>query len=233
MLSDYYDDIFPLKSSAVHLINDYIQSPGPVIDVACGTGNEAIELARSGICTIGIDLNESLIGSAKEKSSKLQGKSKFYSMNMLNLKDLHVSNASVIYCIGNSIVHMSSLNEIRIFLDQAWNALDDGGTLIIQTVNFDHMLGEKKTSLGDIKRTDPKLTFERYYTYKDERVEFTGVLHTDRGTSESSTLLLPLTAKEWTALVNQSKFSSIDMFGDFDLHPYAPDSPAFVGIIKK
>ena len=233
MLSDHYDDIFPLKTSAVRLIRNHTQGTGPVIDVACGSGNEAIDLARSGICSIGIDLNESLISRAKEKSFELQDKSKFYRMNMLDLKDLHVSNASVIYCIGNSIVHMSSLSEIRTFLDQVWKALDDDGTLIIQTVNFDHMLDKKVPRLGAIKRTDPKLTFERYYTYKDDGVEFTGVLHTDRGTSESSTLLLPITANEWKELIKQSAFSSIVIFGDFELNPYRLDSPAFIGIIKK
>lgn len=233
MLSEHYDDIFPVKSSAVRLINHHVRLSGPVIDVACGTGNEAIELVQAGIYTIGIDLNEALIAKAKAKAFGFEAYAKFFSMDMLNLKDLPVSNASVMYCIGNSIVHLSSFDELRSFLDQAFVMLDDGATLIIQTVNMDRMLNQKVHRLGDIHCPESELTFERFYIYQDHYIEFSGVLRTNQGTFQSRTNLLPVTSDDWRELIYQSPFSSIDIYGDFDLNPFTFESPALIAIINK
>ena len=41
-----------------------------ILDIGCGTGRHSIELAKRGYTVVGIDLSESLLKRAKEKSSE-------------------------------------------------------------------------------------------------------------------------------------------------------------------
>jgi 2-polyprenyl-3-methyl-5-hydroxy-6-metoxy-1,4-benzoquinol methylase len=46
-------------------------APATVLDAGCGTGRVAIELARRGIATVGVDLDETMLGGARRKAQDL------------------------------------------------------------------------------------------------------------------------------------------------------------------
>lgn len=60
-LADYIENIFAM----------YDISPDLVCDLACGTGNVTIPLAKRGYDMTGIDLSEDMLNVARQKSSEL------------------------------------------------------------------------------------------------------------------------------------------------------------------
>lgn len=63
-LYDWYDD-YPYDLQAWYALCR--QHGGPVLDMACGTGRVAIELARQGITVVGVDFSPAMLARAKEK----------------------------------------------------------------------------------------------------------------------------------------------------------------------
>lgn len=73
---DVYDRRWALMAAAgrdVHGEADLVESfgPGTVLDAGCGTGRVAVELARRGIEVVGVDLDESMLETARAKAPHL------------------------------------------------------------------------------------------------------------------------------------------------------------------
>lgn len=71
-----YDERWARLEAAGHSIHgeaDLICSyqPSSVLDAGCGTGRVAIELARRGIDVVGIDLDEPMLATARQKAPEL------------------------------------------------------------------------------------------------------------------------------------------------------------------
>ena len=54
------------------LVAALVRPPGPVLDAGCGTGRVAIELARRGYATVGIDVDPALLDRARAKAPELE-----------------------------------------------------------------------------------------------------------------------------------------------------------------
>ncbi|MGH9154829.1 MAG: class I SAM-dependent methyltransferase [Acidimicrobiales bacterium] len=74
--ADEYDRAWKDRASAgqgVHGEADFVSSlaPGSVLDAGCGTGRLALELARRGIDTVGVDLDPTMLAAARAKAPGL------------------------------------------------------------------------------------------------------------------------------------------------------------------
>src|SRR4051812_20582546 len=54
------------------LVAALVGAPGPVLDAGCGTGRVAIELARRGYATVGVDVDPALLERARAKAPDLE-----------------------------------------------------------------------------------------------------------------------------------------------------------------
>jgi SAM-dependent methyltransferase len=63
----------PTTGPDVHGEADLVASlrPATVLDAGCGTGRVAIELARRGVDTVGVDLDPGMLGTARHKAPEL------------------------------------------------------------------------------------------------------------------------------------------------------------------
>jgi SAM-dependent methyltransferase len=73
---DNYDKRFDVLASTGHDVHgeaEFVVSlgVGSVLDAGCGTGRVAIELARRGLDVAGVDLDASMLGSARHKAPEL------------------------------------------------------------------------------------------------------------------------------------------------------------------
>ncbi|HEV2009781.1 MAG TPA: class I SAM-dependent methyltransferase, partial [Candidatus Limnocylindria bacterium] len=70
---DAYDARYDRRAAAgenVHGEADFVMrlAPGSVLDAGCGTGRVARELARRGVDIVGLDLDESMLATARRRS---------------------------------------------------------------------------------------------------------------------------------------------------------------------
>ena len=74
---DEYDEPYERKAIAgenVHGEADFVMElkPRSVLDGGCGTGRVARELARRGVATVGVDLDETMLATARRKAPSLE-----------------------------------------------------------------------------------------------------------------------------------------------------------------
>lgn len=183
-LSDYYDQIFTFEESIAEKLEREFpkKEKGTLVDLACGTGTYTIHLAEKGYTLLGIDLDEEMIERAIQKISKEKGSLRerlaFRSGNMEELSSILSQNPFTdplqgIYCLGNSLPHLPSIEKIYTFFVDVKEILKGSGSkdgrFLLQTVNFDKLPEEGEVTLPFIRNEEEGILFTR--TYKMTKAE--------------------------------------------------------------
>lgn len=236
-LSKYYDVLFPSNENQINFIQSYVSENSKIFDVAAGTGNQAIRLAQLGYQVTATDLDEEMIEQLNRKIRSNDIAITAYSLDMRNIDALSANSFNSVLCIGNSIVHLDSITEIKQTLLKMYNLLTESGTVIIQVVNYDKVLQQKLTKLPIIERKEEGVTFIRTYEHEEKRVKFNGKLvvkgEAGESTFENSLELYPLTSNELVDALEQAGFHSINLFGNFNKDTYQGESPAIIAVAHK
>jgi glycine/sarcosine N-methyltransferase len=218
-ISKYYDYIFPISPETV----DYIRRiagkpPKNILDVACGTGGYSLELENYGYNVMAVDLDKEMIEGLKVKALNQGSKIEYLQASMLELKEkLYDKVFDTVFCIGNSLAHLDSNDEIGQFLNSAKAILIQGGTLLIQTINFDRVLVKDVRSLPTITNEAVDLSFERFYRYDHtlNKVFFKTILKVDGKRIENEIPLTPVMHDGMVEMLKNAGFTEVNIFGDF------------------
>jgi 2-polyprenyl-3-methyl-5-hydroxy-6-metoxy-1,4-benzoquinol methylase len=115
-----------------------------LLDVACGSGMHIIALAKQGFITSGVDLSPKMIEKAGENARAAGVKVNFRESSFGNLQadllDQPEFPYDMITCLGNSLPHLLSTEQIQTTLWDMANCLNPGGYLLFQNRNFDAVL---------------------------------------------------------------------------------------------
>jgi len=242
-IAAYYDQVFPFKPQQ----KAFVESFGPynlehsILDIGCGTGSLILSLSETFGTLVGIDTDAEMLQLAKIKSLNVKaafqgdwrdhGNPVFLQKGMLDIEEefMEASFGSVI-CLGNTLVHLSSKEEIKEMLRQAFLVLKPGGRIFIQIINYDRIFDQMLPGLPTIE-TDI-IKFERIYRYQEDstHVAFHTVLSNKKtGTViENEVLLLALRPWELRGLMLESGFVEIGEFGSFKKEAFISDSQAFI-----
>jgi 2-polyprenyl-3-methyl-5-hydroxy-6-metoxy-1,4-benzoquinol methylase len=168
-LSDFYDVIFPLDKDTVNFLKNDLKPNAKILDLACVTGDYSIALAKMGFIVNGIDLNGGMIKKAKEKAKGLDVN--FMEYDMTKVREIFKDEKyDLIFCIGNSLVHLGSMGEIREFISNIYEMLSDNGIIVIQIINFDRIFKYNIKSLPVIEKPEEGIEFYRKYDYENRNV---------------------------------------------------------------
>lgn len=219
-ISKYYDDIFPTGNAQINLMKEILGgAPKDILDVACGSGGYSKALKDLGHNVTAIDLDSEMVAALKEKNNEIDAQV----LNMLDIENLN-KKFDLIFCIGNSLVHLNNNEEISKFLRSCKNSLKENGHVLIQIVNYDRVLAKNVKSLPTIENDGANLVFERYYNYLPDqhKIEFKTILKVDNDTLENSVLLHPIKSTELIELLEELDFKNIKLYGNFNKDAYKP-----------
>lgn len=228
-ISTYYNYIFPVKNNVIKFLSKSINEKSLVLDVACGTGGQCFELGHNSSRVLGLDLDRGMID--KALSNNKAKNVNFREMNMININKLSES-FDLIYCIGNSIVHLDSIEDINGFIANAYSRLNRGGELIIQTINYDRVVNDNVKSLPTIVNDEANLVFERNYNLIDNNryVEFNTILSVDNQILENTVNLITLKKDELCNCLKNVGFRDIKFYSAFDETSY--DKKGYATIVR-
>lgn len=219
-ISKYYDYIFPIGEPQLGLIKELVgEAPKDILDIACGSGGYSKRLSDMGYNVAAIDLDHDMIKKLKEKDADIDARA----LNMLDIDKLN-NTFDLMFCIGNSMVHLNDNDEISEFLKKCKNNIRSGGHIIIQIVNYDRILAKDIKSLPLIRNEEVDLTFERYYDYLHEKhkIDFKTILKVDSLNLENHVLLHPIKSVELVGILEKSGFINIKTYESFKKDEYDP-----------
>ncbi|ADO82956.1 Methyltransferase type 11 [Ilyobacter polytropus DSM 2926] len=105
-----------------------------ILDIGCGTGRHSIELAKRGYYVTGIDLSESMLKRAKEKSEEEKVDVYFQKADARNLTFKEEFDLAIMICEGAfSLMETDEMNYQ--ILESAAKSLKENGKLIFTTLN--------------------------------------------------------------------------------------------------
>lgn len=149
----------------------YKLTPKIVLDLACGTGNITINLAKKGYDMIGIDLSESMLLKANEKAENQKLKNILFLNQDMREFELYGTVDSII-CLCDSMNYILEEEELIEVFKLVNNYLEPGGLFIfdINTIyKFENILG-----LNSFCETteNSAYTWENYYDANEMINEF-------------------------------------------------------------
>ncbi|MFA5007592.1 MAG: class I SAM-dependent methyltransferase [Candidatus Izemoplasmatales bacterium] len=215
--SDHYDLIFPVDRPTVAFLSKSFRK-GRVLDLGCATGGHVLALRALGYRADGIDLDERMVDIARKKALQAGSPATFGASDIRSLSS--VSLYEGVYCIGNTLVHLSSEAEIGVMIRRMYSSLVDGGSAVVQIVNYDRILDQRITALPPIKNQGR--TFTRNYVLEDGRVRFQTRLTYEDQVYEADTPLFPLRARSLERMMRDAGFTNVVLYGGFDGRPFDP-----------
>ena len=212
---------------AEFLIERLELQPGmAALDVPCGNGRHAVELARRGIRMTGVDLSEGFIAEARSRSADIE----WVRSDMRQLP--WSSRFDAAYCWGNSFAYFDHESCLRFLEAVAW-ALKPGGRFILESGAVAESLlpvlqPERKLRLGDLDY------FSRNsYQAAESRMDITYTFSKD-GRSETKPIHQWVhTAAEVGRMLRRCGLEPIETFGGLDGSPYALRSPHFIALTRR
>jgi glycine/sarcosine N-methyltransferase len=228
-ISAWYDFIFPVDAQTVDFLAERARPGSRILDLACGTGGHSLALAERGFRVSGVDLDASMIREAKRKAGGAAGV-EFRVLDMLDIGRRLQPGFSLVFCIGNSLVHLEDEGRIGRVLAAAHELLAPGGALVVQIIHYDHILAKGITALPTLHDELHGLEFVRHYDYNKASyvVQFRTVLSVREGGAvrriENSVPLWILRKDVLERLARDAGFSGLAWFGGFDGQPLGPDS---------
>ncbi len=183
-----------------------------ILDIGCGTGRHAIELAKRGYSVTGFDLSESQLRRAREKAVRAGVTVEFQRRDATEPHFAEEFDAAILFCEGAFSLMETDEKNHRILV-HAGKALRPGGKLLLTTLNalfpLFHSVKEfyEATASG---ATPDKVTFD-LMTFR-ERADFT--FADDAGQSQTiQTNERYYTPAEMRWLLETAGFATVDIFG--------------------
>lgn len=229
-LYPFYDQIFPLNKQAESFLLTLFSEGESILDVGAGTGNMAVALAEKGMKVTAVEPEQVMADTILSKASVKDISVIVHTYTMEQIEQLN-EKFDGISCVGNTLPHLQSIEEIEKFLRVCFEKLKNNGKLIIQTVNFEKFLSNSEFEFPVISKENFK--FERKYDQQVEKILFTTTLTTENGSYTNSIPLYPVITKEIVPLLEKIGFTKLELLGDFKRDPYSVTSPAFIVVATK
>ena len=115
-----------------------------VLDAACGTGQHALALAERGYEVVGADLSAPMIERARASAHATEPPARFEVAGFGQLAARLGAGFDAVVCLGNSLPHALTAQDLRAALDDFVACLRPGGLLLIQNRNFDAVLAQQQ-----------------------------------------------------------------------------------------
>lgn len=215
------------------------EADGPVLEMACGTGQVYLELLRAGVDADGFDLSAGALDVLKEKAADEGLDSSVWRDDMT---DFAVDREyDLVVCPFNTVQHLRSVEQQRAALRSAYDVLAPGGRFVFDVFVPDFEVicetyGE--WTVRDVEyrgephefRTRTRLTdrVEQQFLVENELYDPEG----ERVFADDHRLKL-LPKREVQLLARLSPFDDWTVTGDFDGEPIASDDTTQVWTLRK
>ncbi|MFH0736773.1 MAG: class I SAM-dependent methyltransferase [bacterium] len=180
ILSEYYSWVFGgLENNIKDNIEFFLSSGliprqgGIALDLGAGSGFQSIPLGQLGYKIISIDFSEELLAEIKQNSNGLQITT--INDDILNFKKYVTNNVELCVCMGDTLTHLTSLEDVKKLLSDVFDVLEKQGTFVLSFRDLTKQL----TGLDRIipVRSEKDKIFTCFLEYEKDKVKVTDILY--------------------------------------------------------
>ncbi|MDN6724207.1 MAG: class I SAM-dependent methyltransferase [Tetragenococcus halophilus] len=106
----------------------HLQKEKQLLELACGTGELAIQFAQKGYAVTALDLSEEMLTVANQRAEYEQADVQFVQADMLDLKDM--GTYEVVTCYSDSICYLADELEVQTAFNQVYQVLKKDGVFL-------------------------------------------------------------------------------------------------------
>ena len=173
LLADYYDLLLPDWEKAVHDAGERLDGVlrplqvATVLDCTCGTGLQCIALARKGYTVTGSDISLPMLRKAQENARLAGVNVRWTSADVRHLDTTLPERFDAVVTGGNSLLHLSSLQDLRRAIESMYAVAREGGYVLIEVMDAEdpgsayHPVQSKRIRLPDGREVSVFSTTER------------------------------------------------------------------------
>jgi SAM-dependent methyltransferase len=193
-----------------------IDTAGPLVELAVGTGRVAIPVARAtGRTVIGIDSSPAMLAQAR-RASREAGVA--LDLREADMRDLELDEpAGLIYCPYRALLHLPTWADRRRVFDRVARSLRPRGVFAWNVFAFDHRVAARL----DGQHQDKPVQHWVGYDIADNRID----LRLDDGSTSS---LWWATKNEWLGLLDVAGLALEALYGNFDRSPLDSESREYI-----
>lgn len=237
--ASYFDDVFlriyrPLldRERTAQEVEGIVELAGlepgaKVLDVACGWGRHAIELAKQGFEVTGVDYSPALIAEAREEARKAGVKVKFLCGDMRKLD--YRGEFDVVLSLFSSLGYFEAEEDDVEVLKRMREAAGEEGRLVLETMHRDAIARNYvdrdwwETPAGD--HVWVERNFDPVRGISDEILRYRAL----DGTSGAKPHRIRIrNGSEWRVLLEQAGWKPEEWIGDWELEPYTLHSERLI-----
>jgi len=209
----------PWSASVTEDVGFYVEEalavrPGPVVELACGTGRITIPVARAGVAVIGVDASAGMLEVARERAAAA-GVAELVDLRQGDLRAPPVvERVPLVLVPFRSLLHMTNEADRERALAAAHDLLLPGGRLVFDVFAPAH--DDVEATHGRWLEREPGI-FERADWDEGAR---TLTLSVRRGEEAATMVLAWLSPLEWRRLLERAGFVVEAVWGWFDRRPH-------------
>ncbi len=221
--ADYIENLFDM----------YDVNPKLVCDVACGTGNITIPMAKRGYDMTGVDISEDMLNIAREKASGLD--ILFLNQSMVDL-DLYGTMGAFL-CMIDGINYVIAPKSLLKFFTRIKTCFMDYGGIFIFDISSEHKL---KNTIGS--NTFIHCGKDIFYSWQNRYIESKKLsdmfltFFVKRGKTyerfEERHLQKAYSVSEITYLLKKAGFKTVDTYNELSYHAPENDSERIVFVCR-
>ena len=196
-----------------------------LLDVACGSGRHALELARRGCRVTGLDISANFIRRAKTAAKTAKAPAKFLLGDMRKMT--WQARFDGAYCFGNAFGYFPHA-DMTVFVSRMAAALKPGGRFIVDAASVaEHLLpklpGREWCELDDILFLE-----DHRYLAAESCLETEAIFIRDGVTERLTWWHWIFSAAEIRRMLEHAGLTVVHLFGGIDEQPFAVGKPLII-----
>jgi len=191
-----------------------------VLDIACGAGRHALELARLGYCVTGNDLSPFLLEEAKKEAAKCRIDLSLTCCDMRSIAAC--AEYDLVVQLFTSFGYFSSRDDDMLVLRKVHAALKSKGRYVLDLINLHHL---ERTLVARSTRIAGELTVDEARRLEDGRVIKTIAISSPTGETLNFTESVRVYERdEIVSMVLEAGFTLTSIAGDYNGGDYDEES---------
>lgn len=203
-------------------------SDASVLDVACGRGRHARQLARRGYRVTGFDLSERALQTARTRAAEEELEIEFLQGDMREMSFAEEFDGAV--NLFTSFGYFESDDEHERVICNIARALKPGGWFVQDFLNAPHV---RETLVPEDERSENGVHIEQKRWISDGRLIKEITLRNSDGERSFTESVRLLTRDDFRSMYTAANLDIFDIRGDYDGQPYNDNSPRLILFARK